>query len=502
MPQGPAIFIEQGAARHTLQPGSGDIEVAESPALLTLELGARADLELDDVRLPVSWRGGVGACSIDLTNQVGFHRLRLRIGAASVTYDFRTSTSKATHDEVLKMAEVCAQHYLGFRRQFTYYAANGQRKSVPIPQIHFAWLRDRIDEVEALVVDIQRRPATTVSQRLRRSSRGKAIDVPSTIKLLRERPTLLEQRDDGPITVGGKCYWPGLVLERVRESEPASAEHDAIARFLAALAAGCDDLQSYVDSALRADLGGFRARLGRLATLSLFARRAVGSKGLALSHMPTNIERTDSRYGRLRSLRTEYASSIAPTDSYAQSIRGNLKDVSEIYQTFAAHVVGNALGLSYCAEDRSLRSRDASRVSMRSSDFVMGFDVKPPGGVLVSWRDASGRPADERPDISIIGSTKERSLILDAKFRVSAGGARAKQEDLFEMQGYLNSYGVACGGIIFPGSSPTVSSIDGRNQRLIELPLRASFVEQLGGLDAVHSYVRSAIHSTMPSEGT
>jgi hypothetical protein len=440
----------------------------------------------------------VAACNFDLTNQVGYHRLRIRLGANSHNFDFHTSTAKATRDEILSMAEVCGQYYLGFRRQFSYVAATGERRKILLPQIHFAWLRDRIDELKELTQSINLRPAMISVQRMRPSTRGKGISLSSTIRLLHERPNLLEEREDGPIALNGKRYWPALVMQKVRNAELASREHASIARFIDQLLVGCRDLRKQVESDLYPDVDRIERDLLSILNLAVLSKaRMTGMPATSPMGVPTQIERSDARYARIRALRSEYLSDIGPSDRYEDSIRANVKDVWEIYQTFVTHVVGNALGLGYSSTSQDLRDRGVDGASMRSAEWILGFDTKPPGAVLVSWRNGTARPAEERPDISLISSTSERSILFDAKFRVAKNLKCATQPDLFEMQGYLNSFSIHRGGIIYPGSTPASTLIEAGNNRLVELPIRASFFTQLGGKDGVHEYVRNAIERAL-----
>ncbi|ONC42188.1 hypothetical protein AQ915_25905 [Burkholderia pseudomallei] len=211
--------------------------------------------------------------------------------------------------------------------------------------------------------------------------------------------------------------------------------------------------------------------------------------------MPTNIQRMDRRYGRLRDLQAEYGSEISDSVDYARSIRANVRDVWEIYQTFVAHVVGNALSLKYFADDGDLRKRSPQGWSMASEDWRMYFDTKPQKGELASWRDATNRPADERPDIVLIGKKPGEVILLDAKFKLDLVNSRATQADLFEMQGYLNSFATKQGGILYPGPVPTASVIAAKGNALLELPIRADHFKDSKGMDAVHQYVREALQS-------
>lgn len=490
------ITLEQRGRSLELQPGQFDGEVDESSVLLTFQASTRPTVELDDNVLTASWRSRecVAACTFDLTNQVGYHRLRVRIGAASFEFDFHTSTTKATRDEVLAMATVCGQHYLGYRRQFAYVAANGERRKVLLPQIHYAWLRDRLSEIEKLARSINQRPAINSIQRLRPSTGARGISVPGTIRLIHEQPHLLEESESGPLVIAGKSYWPALVMQRIRDNKPAVREHVTIARFLQQLLRGCRDLRSEVDSDLRSSIDRFTESLVKLLALPVLS--GVGHNAIAAlpaAATPTAIERADERYARLRTLRSEYLSDIGPSDDYRRSLRANIKDVAEIYQTFVTHVIGNAMGLTYCSSSFSLRDRDSTGASMRSTDWALGFDAKPPGTLLTSWRDRTIRAANERPDISLVGVSTEKSILLDAKFRVAKTPARATQEDLFEMQGYLNSFAIPRGGIVYPGSTPSATLIESDQNRLLELPIRASFFDELGGSVGMHDFVRKAI---------
>ena len=132
---------------------------------------------------------------------------------------------------------------------------------------------------------------------------------------------------------------------------------------------------------------------------------------------------------------------------------------------------------------------------MSSEDWHLYFDTKPPKHVLASWRDAAGRPANERPDLVLVRPTTGRVVVLDAKFKLDLQATRATQPDLFEMQGYLNSFGTTVGGIIFPGPMLAANRIAAQGNSLLELPIRAGHFAQAGGATAVHDYVLEAVNS-------
>jgi hypothetical protein len=490
------VTLTQKGSHFILSPGIGDAKLREGDALVTVTAPSRAKLYLNDELIECAWRAGdtVGFAHIDLTNHIGFHRIRVIAAGREQFFDFCTSTAKATWSEIQKMAEICASNYLAYQKQFTYISRSGERRKVFIPQIIYAWYRERIPEIEGLIRDISRRPATELRPRLVNSLRAKGISVPATIKLLHENPSLLEERADGPIQIGNTAYWPSTVRVRVTDRLPAAKEHARIASFLKMLVSGIDQLGTLVENALLPATIEWRSRLIAMQNMDVIRHyvNARADANLFASPVPSPIEQTDPRYRRLRDLAFEYRADIGASKSLDNSIRANIKDVWDIYQTFIAHAYGNAFGLSYLSPIGDLRVRDADGASMVSQRFRLYFDQKPPRLRMTSWRDDSLRPANERPDLVIIDMDTKRVHLLDAKFKTAKGGSRAESADLFEMQGYLNSFGVCSGGIVFPGQGADRRIIEGRGYRLGELPLRAQFYEALGGADAVHEYIRTS----------
>ena len=391
------------------------------------------------------------------------------------------------------MAEACAAAYFGYKRQFTYMAASGTTRQVRLPQIHYAWLRDRLPEIERLVRSIDKRPATSIVRKSEVSLRSKGMSVAQTSRLLRERHHLLEPAANGPVQVEGAAYWPSRVVVHAKERHSLLEEHAQIAAFLQTLATQCLDLTTVVAPSVGGEVQGFCELAKGLRTLPVFRRISARSSAKPAALLPTTIQRTDRRYGRMRDLQAEYVSDISDSLNYTKSIRANVREVWDVYQTFVAHVVGNALGLQYFSEDKDLRKRSPQGWSLTSKDWQLYFDTKPPKGVLGSWRDATSRPADERPDIVLVNSHTSQVLLLDAKFKLDSAASHATQADLFEMQAYLNSYGATAGGILFPGPSIAANVIAAGGNALLELPIRANHFQAPGGAEAVHQHVREAL---------
>ena len=490
-----SVRLEQAGTVLELSPGTGGYEIVEGKALGFIHATSKPTVYLDDAPVSVSWDHGakLAVWGVDLTNQVGFHRLEIQIAGATYTYDFRTRTTKATWDEVRSMAEVCVNSYLGYKRQFTYMAANGAARMVRLPQVHYGWLRDRLPEIERLVRSINARPASSSVQTTHVSRRSKGLSVARTSRLLREKHHLLECSEGGPIQIAEADYWPSRVVIHAKERRSQLDEHVYIATFLKALEVQCQDLANVVVPTVKDEVEKFVELVKILRCLPVFRDIMIRPGARPTSVLPTIIQRSDRRYGRMRDLQSEYGADIADSMDYNRSIRANVRDVWEVYQTFVAHVIGNALGLAYFSPDKDLRKRSPQGWSMHSHDWRLYFDTKPPRDVVSSWRDKTTRPADERPDILLISSNANRILVLDAKFKIDSVASRATQTDLFEMQGYLNSFGAKSGGIIFPGEDAIANLIVASGNALLELPIRASQFRNEGGVDTVHQYVREAL---------
>lgn len=178
----------------------------------------------------------------------------------------------------------------------------------------------------------------------------------------------------------------------------------------------------------------------------------------------------------MRELHAEFLQNIDVADYSTDAVRANVRDVWEIYQAFVAHMIGRAFALSYVSARGDLRERGVDGASMSSAEYDLFYDVRPPRTLLRSWRDGTVRPADERPDIVLRRRGDGAVAVLDAKFKVDRDG-QARSEDLFEMQGYLNSFGLRAGAIVFPGARPDGRSIAADGRTLLELPIRARLFE-------------------------
>lgn len=477
-----SLLVHQDGEPSILVPGLNERLFREGEIFFEIRCLPGTRVLFDDSPAVVIWtttERTAGYGRIDLTNQVGFHRFTVVNNESALSFDIQTSTAKATLEEVECMARVVAGQVFAFRKQFVYMTATGQRRAVPLPEVAVGWVRDRMPELVRIVRAIDARPATETRQRFVPSHQARGVSVPRTLRLLRETPGLLEALPGGPLEIEGQTYWPAAVVVREREREPARIEHMQLAHFLSCVATLLVDLRAVVPNEVKALLSKWEAELASLRSTRLITTHDVPNARTAWTPLPTKLQRTEQRYRRARELHAEFLRDIDVAEYNPDAVRANVRDVWEIYQAFAAHMIGRALGLKCISARGDLRERNSDGVAMSSEDYELYYDVRPPASVLRSWRDESLRPADERPDIVIRRRVDGAVAVLDAKFRVDREG-RARSEDLFEMQGYLNSFGLKAGGIVFPGSSDKHVLIAGRraDRMLVELPLRARAFEQ------------------------
>lgn len=469
----PTVDIYWGQREERLVEGEPRPVVPEGPVGIRVCSPRRTLVLFDDEPLAAVWSavGDTAYAQVDLTNRVGFHRVAVRFGAETIGFDFETSTTKATWDDIQEMARHVARHVFAYRRQFQYSLPDGTRRKVAIPEVEFGWLRDRVPEICALVDDIAKRPGRRAHSRVVTSFQGRRVAVAQTLAHLRENPYLMEAGDGGPLVLDGTEYWPASVRVRVHQREPARQEHEQIAHFLRVLAGSCVRLKGTVPQGAKGAVLRLEQRLASARSHAVIQRYDRPRLRAPWSPVPTVLQKVDDRYGRLRSLNAEYMMSIAPGDVGDNATRANIRDAWEIYQAFCAHIVGNALGLTYVSPRCDLRDRDSGGRSMAGDTVDLYYDSRPPADTLPSWRDATPRPAAERPDIVLVDRQAGAAVVLDVKFRTDATGADANSSDLQEMQGYMNSYGLPAGCVLFPGRGATkVHSAFGLS--LAELPLR------------------------------
>jgi hypothetical protein len=475
------LVLYQDGCRIDVGSDSADVEVAEGEVLFCIEGCQRGPVFLDDRPLRVAFGKGDGSCwgRFDLTNEVGYHRITCNGGKGTIAFDFRTTTTKATRDEVQTMARLVAGQLFDFRHQFLYADSENRLRVVRVPEVEFAWCRERVTELGHLATAVAVRPARENARQYVVSTEARNVSLAHTSRLLRQSPSLLELADDGPVEIGSSRYWPSAVVVKQSHRRPVRTEHQQLAFLLSMVAAVVEDLMPHAERASVVEtVLNWRHVLRAARALPVI--RLFDTPGLfaPASQLPSVLQRTDARYGRLRELHAEFSRDIQPVDAPADAaIRVNIRDVWEIYQAFAAHLVGRAFALRYVSNRGDLRERAPRGYSMASEDFELYYNVRPPSSVLSSWRDPSVRPGHERPDVILVERRTQRVAVLDVKFKTD--GDRAVARDLLEMQAYMNSYGIRSAGVIFPSSAVDPTYVRGGGFQIAEIALRAATISDM-----------------------
>ena len=460
------VEVLQDATSVRLLEGTNSAIFREGVALLSVA-GSNASVALNDAPIELQSTGSdVRVGALDFSNRPGLHRISVISPAGKRDFDFATATAKATWLEVEAMVKATRLYTLGIGKPFLYLGADGTQVADSLEDI-VLWLNDRLSELATLAKLIDRAPAARMQPVLRTSARGRGIDLRATASLLRERPSLLEESADGGLLIADKRYWPSLVRTRSPNASIPQQEHRQLRTLLVQLLKVCRGVAPVLP-----DANAFVGELQKLLALRSLSANLAGAGDANPMGIGSSIERRDPRYGRLRELESEYRLKFSHLADPFVRIRAGIRDVWEIYQAFVAHAVGRSLGLDYFSRRGDLRERDPAGASMLGNGMRLFYDAQAPAQYLPSWRSRTARPALERPDIVVIDEANRRALVLDVKFSVDSSG-RCRSTHLFEMQGYLNSYAIRSGGILFPGRPSTARNLSNGDFTIGEIPLTA-----------------------------
>ena len=101
----------------------------------------------------------------------------------------------------------------------------------------------------------------------------------------------------------------------------------------------------------------------------------------------------------------------------------------------------------------------------------------PPPGVLRSWRLDSIAPTAQRPDIVVHDRATGRVMLVDAKYRTTAGSLDESARR--EIMSYMNSYGVSHCVVVYPARSAAIAlrPVAAHGQVISELGLAPNIPE-------------------------
>jgi hypothetical protein len=408
-----------------------------------------AEIRLDGQRVSSSYEATAGRASFahNLQRATGAHELRVD----ETVFLFETEDAKLKIDGMLRLLEYLREHGLSWNGTMFF---SGRSEVLRDPRLDWQWLQRTAPETLKLTAAIIKDPASARTSRQRRATHGVPA-IGATFRLLRQRPDLLEEIEGGPIVAQNAlgedvAYAPHEIIVRERRrvlDTPGNRRATALlegTRQLAIRLVGANPGKEIV-AELEHIAEQASARLHHEPFRSLLRRRAY----TRLARRLGVEERIDHRYRRVLALHEELFDDrhwdpqreVLPERAYA-----GLAD--QIFQRFCAHLLADHLGLALAPQ--GLRGNGPH---FESDEWRVWVDVAPPNHILLDWRDSSERPARLRPDIVVLHRPSGRVALLDAKYR--ATGARATLDSLSEVQLYLQAYGRATVGVLFP---PVVGS--------------------------------------------
>jgi hypothetical protein len=460
------------AAIHALTPVGRiriDTESTEAPALVP-SANIMVEIEgtdlpgfafLNNLRVKLNLaEGGVRAYLLfDFHRSVGFHRLEV----ADTTCLFGTEDAKLQLAGMEEMLDYVGDAGLSWGHQLFF--ADGT--SIRHPKVDYAWLTTHAEELIAIgasIADEPRKRGTFIERRSRPTG-GKVL-LQETFRLLRRNPRLyLDEHSEGIIAVGTTRYHPrAVVMSKPVDSSVTIANRRvaAVLRQSAEIAAG---LLAHVPKGSRPAV--LKTQLDCEQLLDSPTFQQLGNVHRDLPAEPTIEELTDERYARMfelhEELRTKLGWEAARTPS---SPFAYVEYADQIYQAFVALTMAHALGASLAVP--ALKP-GLSVPCFRSERFAIYYDTIPPKPEFANWRDASRRPADMRPDLTIIDVEQNTGILIDAKYRVEKTGTLSTSA-LNEAQVYMQSFGVKKIGICYPGSPLAVTDVAAQGNVILEIP--------------------------------
>lgn len=178
-----------------------------------------------------------------------------------------------------------------------------------------------------------------------------------------------------------------------------------------------ESLQQDLPRANRALLGELQAGFERALDRFPFVQLRHLAPNLPVSPAPEEL--SDERYQRSFELAEEMANKLGwHPGTKAEPQFAFVQYADEIYQAFVALTLA-------CAYDAALRVPSLrphlSGPCFQSEDWDIYYDTAPPAG-FSNWRSQSRRPAEMRPDLTIVDRRQRRGILVDAKYRAEANG--------------------------------------------------------------------------------
>lgn len=416
-----------------------------------------------------------GLLPLDAFRSVGFHCLQV----GSEEYYFATEDAKLKLKGILTLLRFIEHEGLSWGQQLFFSDGTGIRDS----RIDYAWLRDKLAEFVAAAEAIADRPARLFRTRTTIGPpRTGRIALQKTVALLRANPrSLLETHPRGVVKFRDTRYMPRLAVTTTRERSFDHVSNIRATRLLEQVRGLCVQLKGV--RGLPQDAKGFLHQASRNLehSLRLFPFSALRDRPNEVQERPAQLEMSDERYGTTFRLYEELTKELGWDPSVKLADRfAYVGYADQIYQAFVALTLARAAGAKRV--DRSLRPY-LSRPCLRSDRFDFYYDTMPPEPEFQNWRQSSSRPADMRPDLTVIDRPQRLGVLIDAKYRVEKGHVPSSALD--DCHVYLQAFECKSIVVCFPGPKPSVSHVAAAGYDIVQV--------SLGPFEGLEEYVATQV---------
>jgi hypothetical protein len=488
------VAVISGRSRVSLAGGAGLKEPTVVPAqYLTLEVEGQDLPEtvfLDNRPIPLLRNDARtrGFLMVDTSGSVGFHSLRV----SDAEWYFATQDAKLKLNGILKLLEFLEAEGLAWSGQLFF--ADGS--AVRNPKIDYAWLERTgpriLDASDAIAARPLRRAQLVRSHQAPQAGK---LFLKDTLALLRTNARgLVEEDEHGLIAAGGRRYSPRVVVAGRHERSFDVVGNRRMTHLLLLTLELCRSLRSEprLPKAVKAALQQLAADLH--VRLEAFPFMQLRSRPTRLPPRPAPEEIADERYREAFDIYVELLQEMAwePGIHIADRL-AYVGFADQIYEAFVALVLARAF------DAKQVTSSLWSQLSVpvfRSDTHDIYYDTVPPKPEYTNWRDASERPGDQKPDLTIIDRSARRGILADAKYRVEPSG-RLPTSGIHDAQVYLQSFERKSIVLCYPGNAPSIGRVTGKGYTILEVS-----VGPFAGLETyLRNEVRPAIEAAMEPLG-
>jgi hypothetical protein len=463
-----AVCVIARQKRHQLVEGSALGDPAVVPAeYLSIEIEGEhvpAQVLLDRRATPIvrNEAGSRGVFFVDAFRSVGFHCLEIE----NARYFFATEDGKLQLDGILAILKLIDREGLSWGQQLFF--ADGA--AIRDPRVDFAWLMDVGPRIVATVNAIADRPWRRQDSRpvRGRPGPGNILIGPTMSMLRRNGRTGLDEAPGGPVEFRGRSYWPqAAVMERPttsidtvgnRRATALLVESHALAHHLLS----SDDVPTDVKNQLQPLQGTIAKCCDR------FPFNLLSGRPFRLKNDPSTEEMVDARYAETYRLYQHLNRDLAwEPGVHLEDEFAYVAYADQIYEAFCAVTIARAAGVPQVGS--ALRPY-LSRPSFRSERYDFYYDTEPPTPEFRNWRKKSSRPAEMRPDLTLVDREARTGIFVDAKYRLEGSG-RLPSSAIHDCQVYLQSFGRKHIAICYPAPRPQISEIAADGFRILEIGL-------------------------------